>query len=1278
MNGWGQISITSSGTALTQDFNTLANSGSANTVLPSGWVFYESGTSGNTTYAASTGSDNGGNTYSYGATSATDRALGGLQSGSVIPSIGASYTNNTGSTITQLDISYVGEQWRLGATSRVDKLIFSYSFDATSLSTGTWTNFTNLDFTGPVTSGALGALNGNASSNRTSVSASIIGLSINSGTTFWVRFSDFNATGADDGLSIDDWSLTAQTAAPVITVTGTFTSFTTTIGSPSLSQSVAVAGSNLTANIEVAALPGFEYSTSDSGPWTSSLSLASTYNGNVYVRLTGTALGPYSGNVSFTSTGATQVDKAVSGVVNPLTPVINVTGSFSNFTTTQGTPSASQSVAVSGSNLTDGISVSAVTDYEYSTTNVAPWTSTLSLPSNFNGSVYVRLTGASIGTPGGTVSFTSSGATQVDKSLSGTVTAPPPTLSVTGTLTAFSTTVGTPSVAQSVSVSGSNLTAGIEVLALSGFEYSTTNAAPWTSTLSLASNYAGSVFIRMTGANSGTYSGNISFTSTGATQIDKAVTGIVSCAAAPLPFAEEFDYPATSLLTSNCWSAHNGAGTNSITVSSNSIAYTGYSSSGIGNSVTLAAASGEDVNRSFAAQNSGAVYASFLINVTTPKTSGDYIFHFGDGPASASIFQGRVFVKKDAASANFAFGISRASTTVISYSGFSYSPGITYLVVLKYKFNTVSTTDDIAYLYINPILNADEPAPLVASTDNTISDMTKADFIGLRQGGSTTAPAVIIDGIRISTNWSDIVGPVPTASTFTGTGNWTDAARWSNGLPGSITNVTVSGNVTVNDLIECNNLTIDPSGSVTVTSGQGLIVNGNMLIQSSASGTGSFIGDAADYTVTGTTTVERFITKYDAAGDDMYHFLSSPVAAQAIAPSFSDPANNSTNDFFKFDEATYYWINHRDNAGTGINTGFGETEFVVGRGYLVAYNADVTKSFTGTLNTGAVSAPAMSYTSSLGANAGWNLLGNPYPSAIDWDNVASGQYSNIDNAVYVYDNASSTYKSYVGGAGSLTDGIIPAMQGFFVHASAASPSLSLENADRVHSGATYYKNGTLENVVRLKVEGNNRYDETFIRFNDEATTGFDASLDAFKLYGGSSVPTFYTLADDRKLSINSLPTSSLEGFVPLAVEAGAANTYSISLVENGLPASTYVTLEDTKTGSLQRLNDQPTYSFTAAPGEDPNRFRLHFKDATSVADPATSVDFTAYALNGQLNVLSSVSGKLSITDMAGKTLSIRNIIKGELNTVSLNGATGLYLVKLSTAQGNFIQKVVVK
>ena len=107
-------------TTYSQDFNTLANTGPG-TFLPAGWLFSESGTGANTTYTAGDGSGNGGDTYSFGTGTATERAFGGLLSGSVNPTIGAAFTNNTGTTVTSLTVSYTGEQWRLGATGRVDR-----------------------------------------------------------------------------------------------------------------------------------------------------------------------------------------------------------------------------------------------------------------------------------------------------------------------------------------------------------------------------------------------------------------------------------------------------------------------------------------------------------------------------------------------------------------------------------------------------------------------------------------------------------------------------------------------------------------------------------------------------------------------------------------------------------------------------------------------------------------------------------------------------------------------------------------------------------------------------------------------------------------------------------------------------------------------------------------------------------------------------------------------------------------------------------------------------
>lgn len=204
-----------SGPATVQTFDApdgLATTGTANTQMPAGWAFNKVGGASPTTYAADNGGTNSGNVYSYGATASNERAFGQLLSGSVTPTIGAQLRNDTGATLTQLVVRYTGEQWRLGTTGRVDQLDFQYSLDATSLVTGTWVNVDALDFTAPISSGALGALDGNDPANRRLIEGTIGGLSLAPTATLWVRWADFNASGADDGLAIDDASF--GTGAP--------------------------------------------------------------------------------------------------------------------------------------------------------------------------------------------------------------------------------------------------------------------------------------------------------------------------------------------------------------------------------------------------------------------------------------------------------------------------------------------------------------------------------------------------------------------------------------------------------------------------------------------------------------------------------------------------------------------------------------------------------------------------------------------------------------------------------------------------------------------------------------------------------------------------------------------------------------------------------------------------------------------------------------------------------------------------------------------------------
>jgi predicted extracellular nuclease len=203
-----QVSLTGMNVAVSESFNTLASTGTASTV-PAGWAFNETGGNANTTYTAGTGSDAAGDTYSFGAAASAERALGGLLSNSLVSTFGAAFTNNTGGQITSLDVAYTGEQWRLGATGRTDRIDFQISTNATSLTNGTWTDVDALDFTAPVTAGAVGALDGNAAANRTAKSFTIGSLALANGATFWIRWIDLNAAAtADDGLAVDDFSLT--------------------------------------------------------------------------------------------------------------------------------------------------------------------------------------------------------------------------------------------------------------------------------------------------------------------------------------------------------------------------------------------------------------------------------------------------------------------------------------------------------------------------------------------------------------------------------------------------------------------------------------------------------------------------------------------------------------------------------------------------------------------------------------------------------------------------------------------------------------------------------------------------------------------------------------------------------------------------------------------------------------------------------------------------------------------------------------------------------------
>jgi hypothetical protein len=249
---------------------------------------------------------------------------------------------------------------------------------------------------------------------------------------------------------------------------------------------------------------------------------------------------------------------------------------------------------------------------------------------------------------------------------------------------------------------------------------------------------------------------------------------------AQLLFEENFAYTVGDLLTAHGWTAHSAAGTNSITTTAASISYTNYQSSGIGEEITLTS-SGEDVNKQFTGQTSGSVYAGLLVNITSVATTGDYFFHLG-ATAMGTNFKGRLFVKKDASN-NLAFGIAH-STTSANYSAFSYAMNTTYLIVVKYTFNS-GTANDVVSIFVNPVIGDPEPvSPLVSNTD-TPTDPIDIGSVALRQGTAGNLVGLKLDGIRIGTTWASVAGfAAPISLTITSP---TAGEEWEQGSTHNIT-----------------------------------------------------------------------------------------------------------------------------------------------------------------------------------------------------------------------------------------------------------------------------------------------------------------------------------------------------------------------------------------------------------------------------------------------------------------------------------------------------------
>lgn len=507
----------------------------------------------------------------------------------------------------------------------------------------------------------------------------------------------------------------------------------------------------------------------------------------------------------------------------------------------------------------------------------------------------------------------------------------------------------------------------------------------------------------------------------------------------------------------------------------------------------------------------------------------------------------------------------------------------------------------------------------------------------------------------------------------TGTSGWSTGSNWSGGTApviGESVAILAGGTQPIAGAASvCNKLSVETGASVNVAYNGDLTVNSDLsvadnnglVVASTAAGTGSLIVNGS-VPSGNKTKVQRYVAAYGVIPDAGWHFLSSPVANQLINGNFIPTYN--VEDFYGWDEPSYQWINYYGTAPT-FPTWNGSSNFVVGRGYLVAYQSASTKEFVGTLNT---SSPTVLLTKTgVDVNKiGWTLLGNPYSSALQWSN---GSTPNVDANCQIWNEAGKSYSVIS------PSGIIPAMNGFMVHTNLDGQSFTLPTA-RTHSSTAWYKSSEIPRIKLIAHDpAGQSFQESLVAFNSNATSGFDSEYDSY--YLGGYAPQFYSVTEGNHLGLNTL-TSFTDGLViPFVFVKNASSSFNIELAEN--LDGVYLSLRDKKTNTVVDLNQNPVYSFTSVDGDNANRFELMFGLHVNVTDYKALASATAYSTDNKI-IVSNVSGitTMDIINVQGQVLNNYKFNSTGNHEISVNLPTGIYMVRLSNSGEIKTMKVFVK
>lgn len=431
----------------------------------------------------------------------------------------------------------------------------------------------------------------------------------------------------------------------------------------------------------------------------------------------------------------------------------------------------------------------------------------------------------------------------------------------------------------------------------------------------------------------------------------------------------------------------------------------------------------------------------------------------------------------------------------------------------------------------------------------------------------------------------------------------------------------------------------------------------------------SLICPEVDNSDAANTNVQRYIE------EDMWHYISSPV----------DDINSGV-----FLSMYLKWFYEPDSVWTYI---FNPDSLLTTdmQGYALWAASWLTGSkivdMKGALNYGAKDID-LTFTAGAPHNSkGFNFVGNPYPSAIDWNNNSGWTLTNVDASIHLWNPAVGNYGVYVKNAPGGTNGvdnIIPAHQGFFVHCNAATGNLEVDHPAQVHDDKPFFKDGKAfpKHFYLLTVSGNDYSDQTIVRFDPDATAGYDHDLDAYKFFGLYAAPQIYTFSAEKyKLSVNTKRPDDA-AVTPIGFEFGEEGLYSLSIDPQSLMPGVVVYLHDRKENITHNFSEVSKYDFLAENGDPEVRFALYFvvdkPPAFKSSGTSDEMHVYSHAENIYISNPGSLHGQIGVYDLSGRLVSSEDLMGDLLQVMNPNVQSGYYMVVVKTETGAEAHKLFIQ